>query len=47
MFETLKDMIEKRKIFRAVLTDLSKVADCLSQELIVKLNAYGFSLPSL
>lgn len=47
MFEKWQDMNETKKIFGAHLTDLSKVADCLSRELIVKLNAYGFSLPSL
>lgn len=46
MFEKWQDMNETKKIFGAHLTDLSKVADCLSRELIVKLNAYGFSLPS-
>ena len=48
MLEKLKNAVDKRKCFRALLTDLSKVFDCLSQELLIaKLHAYGFNLPAL
>ena len=41
-------MVEDKKVFQALLIDLSKAFDCLSYELITaKLNAYGFSLPPL
>ena len=37
-----------RQVFVSLLTDLSKAFDCLDHELLVaKLNAYGFSLPTL
>ena len=39
---------DNSKMFGALLTDLSKAFDCLDHELvIVKLNAYGFSLTAL
>ena len=48
MLEHWKSVIDKRKVFGALLTDLSKVFDCLSHELkIAKLNVYGFNLAVL
>ena len=40
--------MDKGEVFGVLITDLSKVFDCLSHELIIaKLNANGFSLPAL
>ena len=48
MLEHWKSAVNKRKVFGALLTDLSKAFECLSHELIIaKLNAYGFSLAAL
>ena len=39
---------DRGKIFGTLLTNLSKAFDCLNKDpLIVKLSAYGFSLPAL
>ena len=39
---------DNNKVFGALLTDLSKVFDCICHDLLVaKLNAYGLSLPAL
>ena len=48
LLENWKSSIDRGKVFGALLTDLSKTFDCLNHDLlIVKLNAYGFSLPAL
>ena len=48
LLEKWKNSFDKDKIFGALLTNLSKIADCLNHKLlIVKLNAYGFTWPAL
>ena len=48
MLEKWKKAVDSKKVFGALLTDLSKAFDCLPHDLIIaKLNAYGFSLPVL
>ena len=48
MFEVWKEATDNNKAFRALLTDLSKVFDCLSRDLLVaKLHAFGLDLASL
>ena len=48
MLEKWKKVVDTKKVFGALLTDLSKDFDCLPHDLtIAKLNAYGFSLPVL
>ena len=43
-----KRSVDNSKMFGALLTDLSRVFDCLDHELLIaKLNAYGFSLTAL
>ena len=44
LLEKWKNSFDKGKIFGALLTNLSKIVDCLKHKLlIVKLNAYGFT----
>ena len=48
MSETWKRPVDKRKVFGALLTDLSEAFDYFEHELLTaKLNACGFSLPTL
>ena len=48
VLEKWKSAVDKGKSFGALLTDLSKVFDCLSHELLLaKLYAYGFSIATL
>ena len=48
LLEKWKRVVDSGQMFGALLTNLSKTFDCLDHELlIVKLNAYGFSLPAL
>ena len=43
-----KSAIDNKKMFGALLTDLSKAFDCLSHDLLIaKLSAYGFSIAAL
>ena len=48
VLEKWKSAVDNKRNFGALLTDLSKVFDCLPHDLLLaKLNAYGFSLPAL
>ena len=48
MLEKWKKDVDTKKVFGALLTDLSKAFDCLPHDLIIaKLNADGLSLPAL
>ena len=48
MLETWKEATNSNKAFRALLTDLLKAFDCLSNDLLIaKLHAYGLDLASL
>ena len=48
MLEHWKSVVDKGKIFEALLIDLSKAFHCLSQELLIaKVNIYGFNLVAL
>ena len=48
LLEKWRNSVDKSKSSGALLTDLSKIFDCLYHELLTaKLNAYRFSLPAL
>lgn len=48
MIDKLKDIVDNNKVFRVLFTDLSKVFDCICDDLLnAKLNTCGLSLPAL
>ena len=48
MIDKLKNIVVNNKVFRVLFTDLSKVFDCICDDLLnAKLNASGLSLPAL
>ena len=48
MLEKWKHAVDNKKVFGALLTDLSKAFNCICHDLLIaKLNAYGLSLPAL
>ena len=47
MLKTWKEAVDTKRVFGALLADLSKAFDCLPYNCILaKLNAYRFSLPT-
>ena len=48
MLEKWKKAVDTKKVFGALLTDLSKAFDCLQHDVVIaKLNDYGFDHPAL
>ena len=48
MLKKWKEAVDTKKVFGGLLADLSKAFDCFPHDCILaKLNAYGFSLPTL
>ena len=48
MLEKWKHAVDNKKVFGALLTDLSKAFDCICHDLLIaKLDNYGLSLPAL
>ena len=48
MIDKLTKAVDSNKVFGAVLTNLSKVFDCICHDLLIaKLNAYGLSSTAL
>ena len=48
MLKKWKSAVDNKRIFGALVTDLSKAFDFLPHDLLLaKLSAYGFSLPAL
>ena len=48
MIEKWKESVDSGRVFGALMTDLSKVFDCLHHELLIaKLDAYGFDIKSV
>ena len=48
MIEKWKESVDSGRVFGALMTDLSKIFDCLHHELLIaKLDAYGFDIKSV
>ena len=48
MLKKWKSAVDNKKVFDALLMDLSEAFDCLSHDLLIaKLKAYGFSMAAL
>ena len=44
----MESTVDNSQVFRALLTDLSRTFHCIShEEIIAKLNAYDFTLPTV